>query len=259
MANYDALKRTIDANITDNGVGAITGPVLNEVLNEMVDVLGDGGGANLTGYVSVASIADLPAVGQPTLGYLVGQNLYLYVGEGGDTAGGKYKNCGHFKGPKGDNGDDGESAYEIWIEEGHSGNKEDFLASLQGNSGYTGAAGELEIVNNLTDGGAAKALSAEMGKSLNGKIIPKMDIDEHGIYLADENRYAAMKYDEDGFDVAKLSAHLIQLLKSSGIGSANVVEVEEQGFFVVDMMSNIGFAVESTGIRPSALKYDYIN
>lgn len=37
----------------------------------------------------------------------------------------------------------------------------------QGNSGYQGAAGELEIVNNLNDGGSASALSAEMGKVLN--------------------------------------------------------------------------------------------
>ena len=36
----------------------------------------------------------------------------------------------------------------------------------QGNSGYSGAAGELEVVNNLTDGGATSALSAEMGKVL---------------------------------------------------------------------------------------------
>ena len=40
----------------------------------------------------------------------------------------------------------------------------------QGNSGYTGAAGELEVVNNLTDGGATKALSAEMGKTLEGEV-----------------------------------------------------------------------------------------
>lgn len=119
----------------------------------------------------------------------------------------------------------------------------------------TGAA-SLEKVNQLDQ--EVTDVSDDV-EALNGKIIPKMDINEHGFYLVDENRYAAMKYDEDGFDVAKLSAHLIQLLKSSGIGSANVVEVEEQGFFVVDMMSNIGFAVESTGIRPSALKYDYIN
>lgn len=42
MADYSALKATIDANITDNNSGAITGPILNDVLNEMVDVLGDG-------------------------------------------------------------------------------------------------------------------------------------------------------------------------------------------------------------------------
>lgn len=36
----------------------------------------------------------------------------------------------------------------------------------QGNSGYTGAVGELEVVNNLSQGGATAALSAEMGKRL---------------------------------------------------------------------------------------------
>jgi len=40
----------------------------------------------------------------------------------------------------------------------------------QGNSGYSGAASELEVVNNLTDGGATKALSAEQGKVLKGDI-----------------------------------------------------------------------------------------
>lgn len=177
MADYSALHRTIDANIYDNGEGRITGGILNDVLNEMVDVLGEGsGGANLTGYVSVESIADLPAVGEPTLGYLVGTNLYLYVGEGGDTAGGTYQNCGPFRGPAGANGRNGQdgadglngeagkSAYQIWLDEGHTGTEADFLASLQGNSGYTGAAGELEIVNNLVDGGATKALSAEIDR-----------------------------------------------------------------------------------------------
>ena len=37
----------------------------------------------------------------------------------------------------------------------------------QGNSGYSGAAGELEVVNNLTEGGEGSALSAEQGKVLN--------------------------------------------------------------------------------------------
>lgn len=64
----------------------------------------------------------------------------------------------------------GKSAYQSWLDAGHTGTESDFLASLQGNSGYTGAAGELEVVNNLTDGGATAALSAEMGKNLNNSI-----------------------------------------------------------------------------------------
>lgn len=39
----------------------------------------------------------------------------------------------------------------------------------QGNSGYQGAAGELEVVNNLVDGGQTAALSAEQGKVLGDR------------------------------------------------------------------------------------------
>lgn len=42
MADYSALKATIDNNVNTNGQQAITGAILNDVLNEMVDVLGDG-------------------------------------------------------------------------------------------------------------------------------------------------------------------------------------------------------------------------
>lgn len=51
-------------------------------------------------------------------------------------------------GPKGDKGEDGvighdgASAYEIWLEEGHSGTEEDFLASLVGPTGPVGPRGE---------------------------------------------------------------------------------------------------------------------
>ena len=48
----------------------------------------------------------------------------------------------------------------------------------QGNSGYSGAAGELEVVNNLSQGGATAALSAEMGVELTryvdyGRLVCK--------------------------------------------------------------------------------------
>lgn len=68
---------------------------------------------------------------------------------------------------------EGKSAYEIWLAQGNTGTEADFLASLQGNSGYQGSAGELEVKNNLTEGGATAALSAEMGKQLNNTKADK--------------------------------------------------------------------------------------
>lgn len=59
---------------------------------------------NITGYVYLDDTASLPD--EPsTLGYIVGNNLYVYVGSGGDTMDGLYQDCGQFKGPKGDKGD----------------------------------------------------------------------------------------------------------------------------------------------------------
>lgn len=49
MADYSALKQTIDNNIYSNGEQRITGEILNSVLNEMVDVLGEGGGGGVSG------------------------------------------------------------------------------------------------------------------------------------------------------------------------------------------------------------------
>ena len=67
------------------------------------------------------------------------------------------------KGTQGEKGADGAK--------GDKGDKGDTGATgPQGNSGYTGAADELEVVNNLTQGGATAALSAEMGKTLDGKL-----------------------------------------------------------------------------------------
>lgn len=63
---------------------------------------------NLTGYVALDSITELPAEAS-TLGFLVGTRLYVYVGEGGDTNDGTYKDCGEFRGPQGPQGVQGEA------------------------------------------------------------------------------------------------------------------------------------------------------
>lgn len=175
MGNFDNLKAVINANIKQNGNEEITGPVLNSVLIDMVDDLGEnaGGGANLTGYVSVASIADLPDPGQPTLGYLVGENLYLYVGTDGDTMDGKYKNCGPFRGPQGIPGADGAPG-----PQGAAGpTGPQGPVGPQGPQGNTGSSVDypFTLVNNLTEGGVDKALTAEQGKVIGDALFGDQD------------------------------------------------------------------------------------
>ena len=113
------------------------------------------------------------------------------------------------------------------------------------------------IINDLTTGGGNNILSAEQGKVLNlmlQALKEKMqEVVEDGFFVADEDGNVGMQYDEDGFDVALLSEHFIELLNNAGIGSsggnAEVVEVEQDGFFVVDDSYNIAFSVTSEGIN----------
>lgn len=87
---------------------------------------------------------------------------------------------------------DGKSAYQLWLEAGNSGTLQQFLASLQGNSGYTGNLNELEIVNDLTTGGTTKALSAQMGvqlkADLDGKFIFLSESEFEALTVLDQNK-----------------------------------------------------------------------
>ena len=68
-------------------------------------------GRALTGYRAAQSVSDLPTEGvDPTLGWIVGNHLYIYVEEGGDTLDGLYQDCGQLRGEKGDKGDKGNDA-----------------------------------------------------------------------------------------------------------------------------------------------------
>lgn len=53
--------------------------------------------SNLDGYKVAENIASLPDE-ETNYGYFVGENLYVWVGENGDTKGGLYQNCGAFNG-----------------------------------------------------------------------------------------------------------------------------------------------------------------
>ena len=77
MSNYNSLKSTIDANIKQNGVQAITGQILNAVLNAMVDALG-------VGYIykGIASPSTAPGTPDQKIFYLAtSAGTYTNFGE----------------------------------------------------------------------------------------------------------------------------------------------------------------------------------
>lgn len=97
----------INARIYQNGEQLITGNVMNDVLVKMTTDLGSNSPmGNLTGYITLSSIDDLPS-SPSTIGYLIDGDLYVWVGTGGDTADGKYQNCGPLRGPQGEPGEPG--------------------------------------------------------------------------------------------------------------------------------------------------------
>lgn len=55
------------------------------------------------------------------------------------------------------------------------------IRGAQGDSGYSGNIEDLQIVNNLTEGGSTAALSAEMGKELSQSINIKYDNSQSGL------------------------------------------------------------------------------
>lgn len=198
---------------------------------------------NLTGYKAVEDVSDLP-MEPSTIGYLVGDNLYVYVGEGGDVRLGAYKNCGPFRGLKGDTGAQGP----------------------QGNSGYQGAAGELEVVNDLTSGGEAKALSAEQGKVLDGKKQDNLQtyhesgdhtetsIGVHNVILAqascsDNTRSSLLLVDKDETDVPE---DRTAMLYTENNGNGNYIQAGKDAVSLKAVSS--GAADSNIEITPKSIQ-----
>ena len=76
MSNYNSLKRTIDANIKQNGNQEITGQVLNSVLNTMVNTLGAG-----YQFAGVATPASNPGTPDAKVFYIAnGKGMYTNFG-----------------------------------------------------------------------------------------------------------------------------------------------------------------------------------
>lgn len=76
MSQYNSLKATIDANIKQNGVQAITGQILNSVLNQMVNTLGAG-----YQFAGVATTATDPGTPDAKVFYIAnGKGTYANFG-----------------------------------------------------------------------------------------------------------------------------------------------------------------------------------
>lgn len=106
---------------------------------------------SIKSWVVIESTDDLPEEPTPAeqeKAYVLaeGSTLYVYVGEGGDTLDGSYKSVTMkgADGAPGEKGDKGDSGVDL---------------------------GEVVLVNDLTTGGEGNALSAEMGKELNDRML----------------------------------------------------------------------------------------
>lgn len=133
-----------------------------------------------SGFKRVQSESQLPVTppdDEKAVGYLVGTNLYLYVGKDGNAVNGRYFNVGGITGPKGEIGPQGLI--------GPVGPKGE-----QGNSGVSGSTDNIEVVNNL-DGGEStpsriKVLAAEQGKVLKEKFFELEQVPLNDLILAQQ-------------------------------------------------------------------------
>lgn len=137
MANYNNIKATIDGNIFENGSELITGSILNDVLNQMVDAFAVG-----YQYKGVATPSLNPGSPDARVFYLT-TTPGIYTRFGGLTVG------------------SGELALLRWDSSWH---KDSFSV------GGGGGGGDVNVIDNLYSSSPIDALSANQGRILNGKI-----------------------------------------------------------------------------------------
>lgn len=144
---------------------------IGQLFLDTIETLGDVSTNAIKGYVAIGSVDDLPespTAEQQQKGWLQGTMLYVWVGTGGDTLGGKYQSA-QMKGADGRDGQDGAT--------GPQGPKGDSGVDL----------GEVVLVNDLETGGEESALTAEMGKKLKEMIDGTPTYEVEGNLLPFEN------------------------------------------------------------------------
>lgn len=142
MESIDNIKRLAEQVSTNVAPSSNTNKLVGSLLKRMAAYMAEQAHGPVNGYVFCDSLSQLPTGDlsdkQKRTGYVVGENIYFYVGTGGDTNNGMYRNGGSFRGTP---GAAGKSAYEIWkeLDPHNTGNEEAFIASLKV-SGYASKA-----------------------------------------------------------------------------------------------------------------------
>ena len=126
-----------------------------------------GTGIELKG--TVASVDKLPTVSNvPGDTYLVGGHLYIWQNDA-------WTDGGELQGPK---GDDGKSAYQVWLDAGNTGTEADYLASLKGATGAPGKDGttpDLAPYLKTADADKKYQTATQVQAVVDAKVVPVAD------------------------------------------------------------------------------------
>lgn len=179
----------VDSDATDEALAAAQGKFLQGEISQLEAEVHNLSGKNYGVFVSVDDLPEGDVVGYAFVGVSDPFELYRFNGEeweDTETTISGIQGPPGVQGIQGVQGEPGQPGIEsVSVSVDNTSGTPSAVATIfnqnlsialsgikgeQGNSGYQGAANELQVVNNLTDGGATDALSAQMGVQLESEI-----------------------------------------------------------------------------------------
>ena len=111
---------------------------VNKKINIALALKGsDGTSVNILGsYNSLEELKTAHPIGNVGDAYIVQGNMYVWCIDDND-----WQDVGNIQGPAGLDGQEGKSAYQVWLDAGNTGTEEEYLASLKGEKGEQGIQG----------------------------------------------------------------------------------------------------------------------
>lgn len=111
---------------------------VNKKVNVVLAIKGsDGTSVNILGsYETLEALKAAHPTGNVGDAYLVQGAMYVWCIDDND-----WQNVGNIQGPAGKDGEEGKSAYQVWLDQGNTGTEAEYLASLKGERGIQGIQG----------------------------------------------------------------------------------------------------------------------